>query len=357
MSPRSEIAVLCVTRRGCDLARRLAGLMPRCDCYAPGRYAGAEVSFLPLAPPLSGLVRGIWGDYRAFIFIMAAGIAVRVIAPLLRDKRTDPAVLVMDEKGRHVIPLLSGHLGGANALAGRVAALIGADPVITTATDLSGLPAAELWAQELGLAVENPEAVKGVNAAMVNGATVAVYLQDKVWLESGDCPWELVDTPEALLKAVCPARILVSNRRIRELEGESRLLILRPRNLVAGVGCNRGTPGREIRDVVLGLFERAGLAPASLGRVATIDLKRDEAGLLEFAEGMGVPVEFFTREELNAMPDGSGPSEWAKRELGVKGVCEQAAMKGAGADSLLVPKVISGNVTAAVAEYRGLSLS
>ncbi len=354
MNRQNDLAIICVTRNGRDLGVRLSRLFPGSVCYAQKSIAGEED--LSFDPPLSDFVTKAWGRHRAFVFIMATGIVVRVISSLISDKQTDPAVLVIDEKGRHVISLLSGHLGGANALTQKIAQKIGADPVITTATDLSGLPAVELWAREKGLVIENQEGVKKVNAALVNGASVGMFIQEKGWLENVEGPWESFDELEGLFDSECRARIIVSNRSVNGYEKDTGTLFLRPRNLVLGIGCNRGTSGKEIRDFVVELFEREGMALQSVAQVASIENKKDEKGLQKFAERLGVPLVCYTRDELNAMPDGSGPSVWAKKELGVKGVCEQAAMKGAGTVSLVVPKAISGNVTAAVAESKGVSI-
>lgn len=355
MKTEADIAVLSVTRNGREIGKRLCKTLSGCHGYTLSNLAGEGEDLIPFDPPLSDLVARIWGRYRSMIFVMAAGIVVRVIAPLLEDKRTDPAVLVIDEKGEHVISLVSGHIGGANALCRKAAQAISADPVITTATDLSGLPAVELWAADMGLAIENPDAVKRINASLVNGLCVGIFREGVAWIGDANGPWVSFDTLEGILGSSCEARVIVSSRRIRQVEQDPMTLILRPRNLVLGIGCNRGTSGKEIHEVVTGLLKREGFALQSVGRIATIDVKKDEAGLLDFAAKLSVPLVFYTRDELNAMPDGSGPSVWAEKELGVKGVCEQAAMKGAGADSLVIPKAVSGNVTAALAESRGAS--
>ncbi len=352
-----RIALISVTRNGRDLARKVAGLLPACTVFSPREMAEESEGEHPFDPPLPKEVARLWPEYGAFLFIMATGIVVRVISGLITDKRHDPAVLVMDEKGRHVISLLSGHLGGANALTLKVAKLTGADPVITTATDLSGLPAAEMWAGEMGLIIENPEVVKGVNAALVNGERVGIFSSRPEWLRDAAGPWIPFETLSALFASDCRARVVISNRRIEECEQDGRTLLLRSKNLVCGIGCNRGTEAEEIEACFHSLFRKRGLSVLSVGRIASVDAKADEAGLCAFSEKIGVPIRFYSRDELNAMPDGTGPSPWALKELGVKGVCEQAAMKGAGTDSLVVPKVKSGNVTMAVAEGTGLSLS
>ncbi|NOY54331.1 MAG: cobalt-precorrin 5A hydrolase [Deltaproteobacteria bacterium] len=357
LTKNNKIALISVTRNGRDLARRLSGLLPECTVYTPRdlvREPDGEISF---DPPLSKLVERLWPEYRSFVFVMATGIVVRVISGLITDKRCDPAVLVMDEKGRHVISLLSGHMGGANALTLKVAKATGADPVITTATDLSGLPAAEVWAGEMGLVIENPGTVRGINAALVNGDRVGIFSGRPGWIRDASGPWIPFENLAELFASDCTARVVVSNRRIAECGKDSRTLLLRPKNLVCGIGCNRGTGAPEIREFFLRLFRERGLSNLSVGRIATIDAKADEVGLRDFADEIGVPVRYYARDELNAMPDGTGPSPWALKELGVKGVCEQAAMKGAGTDSLVVPKARSGNVTMAVAEGAGLSLS
>jgi cobalt-precorrin 5A hydrolase len=341
---KEETAVYALTPQGADLARRLADAL-RGDLFLPATLAARHG-----ARPFDGLLRAVAGTFPRYgrhVFVAAAGIVVRAIAPHIRTKERDPAVVVLDSEGRFVVSLLSGHLGGANALAREAAAVTGGAPVITTATDTAGLPSWDLLAAERGLVIADTAAVKALNMAMLRGETVSVSdPENRLGLFSGTGPSAapIVSVEEKGLPEDGPA-VTVTWRSEPERPGR---LVLHPRCLAAGVGCNRGTSSREIVELLESTFASQGLARASLAGLATIDAKRDEAGLLEAAGRLGVPVTFYPAGDLRAVSVPT-PSETVKRHMGVESVCEAAAIKRAGEGRLLVPKVRSRNATLAVA--------
>lgn len=284
--------------------------------------------------------------YRRHVFIAAAGIVVRAVAPHLRSKRTDPAVVALDHRGRHVVSLLSGHLGGANRLAEEVAAITGGVPVITTATDTEGVVSIDLLAEERGLAPANPEAVKGVNMALLRGEVVQVYDPgDRLGLsehpQRGSFRLVAEETGwDPGSPGVC---VTWQNRAT-----DGRRLVLHPPVLVAGVGCNRGTEGGEILGLITRTFSAHGLAVPSIRCLATIEEKRDEEGLLEAARALGVGVVPIPSRELGAVSV-PNPSRTVMKHMGVESICEAAALLTAGAKELLVQKTKSRNATLAVA--------
>jgi len=341
---KEETAVYALTPQGADLARRLADAL-RGDLFLPATLAARHG-----ARPFDGLLRAVAGTFPRYgrhVFVAAAGIVVRAIAPHIRTKERDPAVVVLDSEGRFVVSLLSGHLGGANALAREAAAVTGGAPVITTATDTAGLPSWDLLAAERGLVIADTAAVKALNMAMLRGETVSVSdPENRLGLFSGTGPSAapIVSVEEKGLPEDGPA-VTVTWRSEPERPGR---LVLHPRCLAAGVGCNRGTSSREIVELLESTFASQGLARASLAGLATIDAKRDEAGLLEAAGRLGVPVTFYPAGDLRDVSVPT-PSETVKRHMGVESVCEAAAIKRAGEGRLLVPKVRSRNATLAVA--------
>ena len=232
------------------------------------------------------------------VFIMATGIVVRAIAPHLHAKTTDPAVVVVDDRGCFAISLVSGHIGGANRLARQAADFLGAVPVITTATDVHGKPAIDCWlvAMERGLFIENPYAIKAVNMALLADDPVWVYDPDG-WLgtrwAAGAMAFPCQMAEEAgRLPADTPV-VVWADDAVRTLD--PRILVLRPPSLVAGIGCNRGTDLAEIRDLLDLTLSKYGLARGSLSALASVDLKADEAGLCDLAAEMDLPIRFFTR--------------------------------------------------------------
>jgi len=340
---KNNIALWAVTRGGAVLARKIAELLPDSEMVFPealGARYGAGHRFAGLKNALHDHFYG----YSAHIFIMSTGIVVRMIAPLITDKTRDPAVLVTDEKGLHVISLLSGHIGGANALTAEVAGLIGADPVITTATDLHGVPAVDMLAVEKNLRIENPGAIKYVSQAVISKESVVVHDPYQVMAEDlrdvTVLPYPknrvLHDDPGIFIDDICH-------------DLPEKMLVLRPPSLVAGIGCNRNTGVGEIKTFLLAVLDRFKLAPGSLNRLASIDLKADEAGLVALGEDLGLPIDFFTREELNSVKTIQNPSAVVEKHVGVKSVCEAAAILGARQGRLIVPKQNTPNVTVAVA--------
>ena len=342
---RSRTAVYVFTPQGLALAKRLAGELPL-TVFVPDALAARAEGARPFSK-LDGLLAETFRRYDCHIFIAACGIAVRAVAPLLRGKASDPAVLVMDQRGRHVISLLSGHLGGANAMAERVAATIGATPVITTATDVEGLPAIDALASARGLAIGNLEAVKSVSAALLRGETVTLD-DPRDLLGLADGPWRplFARAPESDKTA----HIIVTERAPES--GPHAALYLHPRVLACGVGCKKNTPAEAVLEAIRAMLADSGYAPQSLACIASIDAKRDEPGLAEAARKLGLPFRVFAPHELAAHPPRT-PSPKALERFGVVGVCESAALAAAslgGATArLLVPKRVSPGVTVALA--------
>ncbi len=346
-----KLAVIAITKNGSLLAGKIARSYKSADVYLPKEFAlpGCKV----INGGLAEEVGRIFGKYKAFAFITATGIAVRMIAPHLKDKKTDPAVVVMDEKGEYVISLLSGHIGGANELAKKIAKLIGGQAVITTASDVQGSIAVDTLAGMLDCAIEDFDAAKRVTAAIVNGGKVAAYSHIDIAgrLDSINADIEFYKTAEDALKAKADAAILITPY-LLEIKKRKPVAVLRPRVLVVGMGCNRGTSEEEIERLFIDTLDDARLSPMSVKLVTSVEDKKDEVGLLSFAKKRGLKIKFFTRERLLKGKTPSGASETVFRNLGVYGVCEPAALLAAGAKKLLVAKKKTKNATIAIAEAR-----
>jgi cobalt-precorrin 5A hydrolase len=251
----------------------------------------------------------------------------------------------MDEKGCFAVSLLSGHLGGANELANRLAQATGARAVITTATDVNQTPAIDLIARQKGLVIQNPSAIKFVNMALVTGAPVLVHdpfaLLTDLGTSLNPVAWDPVADP-----APAGASVFVDDR-LKDLGPAT--LVLRPPSLAVGMGCNRGTDMEEIKGLVEEVFGRFGLALQSIGKLASIAVKADEAAILSLAAHWNVDVVFFSRDELNGVSQVPNPSPTVEKHVGVKSVCEAAAILAASAGHLIVSKQKSPNATVAVA--------
>lgn len=363
-----KTAIVTLTKGSVELGLRLHERLEGSELYVPEKHkemvvvshpspATRHLSLLAIERDivtifdgsLKELVERIFAEYEGLVFIMAAGIVVRVIAPLVKGKDIDPAVVVMDEAGRFAVSLLSGHLGGANELAQRVAKLMAATPVITTATDVCNKPYAEGIAGELGCEIENIAGIKKVNSAFLHDERVAINLSMGNRELLCDCgTLVFFDTVEGLIASDVAVRIAVTNRLLPDLTADC--LVFRPRNLVIGIGCNRNTTAEEIEEVVFKVLGDSGLSRKSIRNLATIDIKTDESGLLDFAKRHGLTIDFLTKEELDKAGLVTTPSRHVIEAVGVGGVCEPAAMRSAHVSTLLAPKMKSGNVTVAVAE-------
>ena len=339
------IAVWAVTPGGSAMAGRIIRGLGEGRLFCTPSAADAAPAGAVTVDRLGAAVAEGFRAFQGHVFVMSAGIVVRVIAPLIRRKTVDPAVVVADEGGRFAISLLSGHLGGANELAGEVARAVGAVPVITTATDVLGVPAIDVIARRAGLTIENPEAIKEINMALITGRPIRVEDPDG-WLSE-----VMTGIPRAPASAD-GHKVVVSEV---QLDRPPSFLILRPRCLVAGIGCNRGTAVEELHDALDATLRRFRLAPACLRRIATIDAKLDEAGLLALAEALDLPLSGFPRETLREVPGITAPSKIVEHYMGVPSVCEAAAVAGSGGGPLIVPKQKHGNVTVAVARMPSTS--
>lgn len=288
---------------------------------------------------LSTWVRRMFEEVDALLFVSACGIAVRAIAPCVRDKFCDPAVVCMDESAGFVVPLLSGHVGGANELARRVAHLCGGQAVITTATDVRQVFAADVWARQQGLVLLGRDVAKRVSAVLLDGGEVGFATDVPV---AGAVPAGIV-TGERGLR--CDTGIVVSWKRGRHPFEHTLCLV--PRTVTVGVGCRRGTSAADILALVDACLEEAQVAPEAVCALASIDIKAQEEGLRAAARERGWELRLFGAEELRAVDGEFSSSEFVLQTVGVDNVCERAAC--ATGATLVLPKRREAGVTVALA--------
>ncbi|MBG6065526.1 precorrin-3B C(17)-methyltransferase [Micromonospora ureilytica] len=331
-NPPARIGLVAATAAGRRHADTLAAAWPHARLVEGETVADA--------------LRTAWAVCDAVIAFLATGAVVRIVAPLLDDKRTDPAVVVVDEAARHAVALLGGHAGGANALAEQVADLLDARPVITTATDAVDLPGLDT----LGWPVQG--AVAAVSRAILDGEPVRLV---------ADVDWPLPALPPNVRAADGDTteedtsdggyRLLVTDRVVPP---DERTAVLRPPSLVAGVGASRGVPAAEVTELLHRVLAEAGLDPASLRCLATADIKADEAGIRSTADALGVPLVTWPATRLAAV-DVPHPSEVVRAAVGTPSVAEAAALLGtdgrADDATLLVGKTATAMATVAVARH------
>ena len=355
---KKKLAIWVITPNGIQLTDKLAPKFPDgdVDIFISRNITGAIHSY-HVFERLSEVLADQFHRYSGHIFIMSAGIVVRVIAPLIRSKTQDPAVVVMDDLGKNAISLLSGHLGGANELTRKISQIIGANPVITTATDINEVPAIDMLAKENNLFIENPGAIKTVSMALLTGKKIMVY--DPYNILKNTLPGSAYLTFDVLMKHLKEntqhieiAYVFIDDIRI---DLPSAVLILRPASLIAGIGCNRNTEAAEILTHLEDVLAKNNLALSSLKGMASIDMKADENGLIMTAENLKLPLTFFNKQELNQVKDIKNPSQVVEKHVGVKSVCEAAAILAALDGTLIVPKQSTKNVTVAIARISFLS--
>ena len=282
-----------------------------------------------------------WSECDGVIIFLATGAAVRLVAPLLEDKRQDPGVVCVDDAGKFAVALCGGHEGGANALAERVAETLGATPVITTASDSLSVPALDSLGERLGFEVEEGSDLAAVGAALVSGETVRLVSERR---------WPLGPLPENVVPAGTPAvpgeleePLIAISDELLEISGPS--VVYRPPSLIAGVGCSRGASAEQVLILLRSALEEAGLARKSIVALASIDVKSDEAGLLEAADALGVPLRLYPAGELAAV-EVPNPSPVVAGAVGTPSVAEAAVLT-SGAE-LLLEKRKSRNATVAI---------
>lgn len=386
---KKQMAVLSFTERGHELAKKIRDVLMEEYCPAVAGDSDTEVTLyrkgyiteteaIVVETSLHDWCEDVFSRSAALIFVGAIGIAVRTIAPFLVSKAEDPAVLVADEQGKHIISLLSGHLGGGNELTLFLAKALGADPVITTASDVGGKLAIDVWAQKNHLYITDLKAAKAVAARIVGGMSVPFYCEGYVVGEippelvridhmgrehaAGEIPPEPVRAEHAADRVSLPTTtdclvavsIIEPPRNLPESDSEllqnlseiapelqklhtqpdeplpsnrERIILhLVPRAVILGIGCKKGKSAQEIHDFVFRVLKSQRIAPQSIAAVASIDLKSGEEGLLELAAEMDVPFLTFSAEELRTVPGTFSGSGFVSSVTGVDNVCERAAV-------------------------------
>jgi cobalt-precorrin 5A hydrolase len=360
---RRPWAIYAITTHGIDIAARLAAALPDADLFVSEKLfakapAGAKKLPLPMGPTLAETFTA----YDCHVHIISVGAVVRMVAPLLQNKKVDPAIVCVDDAARFAICVLSGHVGRGNAFCDRVAAALDATPVVTTASDVRGTLTVDILGRELGWTLEDMDrlgpsgaaggAERSENivtrgcAAVVNAAPV-LFVQ-----EAGEPDWWPLGAPlppgvayTTSLAGVDPAGweilLIASDRELRETDRAAwdNAVVYRPKSLVLGLGCDKLTPPELVERGVRALMAKHGLALASVRALATIDVKREEPALVTLAEKLGVPLTTYSAIELDRAPMPT-PSEMVKKHVGTRGVAEPAALLCAGAGELLVSKQI-----------------
>lgn len=309
--------ILCFSRKGEELSRRIVGSLGQGSISRCGKGE------------LASWTRQHFETDDLLIYVGACGIAVRAIAPYVASKTADPAVLVVDETGKYVISLLSGHLGGANAWCSAVASAIGAEPVITTATDRNGVFAVDEWARQHGFVVRNTHKIVEISSALLAGKTVEIHSDFPI---CGELPEGVVPGEKGFFVS-CFA-------------GEGLRVI--PRILTLGIGCRKGISEEKVEAAYDRMLALSGICPEAICKICSVDLKAEEPGLMALAERLGIPFECFSSQQLRQVPGEFSASPFVQSVVGVDNVCERSAVLGSGGKLIMKKQVLDG-VTMALA--------
>jgi cobalt-precorrin 5A hydrolase len=330
--------IIAITQNGLALAKKLKAQFPDSVIYTLAKWHDEECT--AIEPDLGTFTTQLFDRHKTLVYIMATGIVVRSIARHLVGKTVDPAVVVLDEKGQFAISLLSGHLGGANGVASEIAGAMGATAVITTASDVQGMPSVDMIAQKHQLIIESMHDAKTLTAMTVNGQKVG-------W--RNDSLLTLPACYPTLNKAEADGLVVVSSRTNLAEKGPFAQLI--PQNIIVGVGCKRGIPGQRIIDFVTEQLQLNSINIMSIRQLASIDIKSDEQGVLDAAAHFGVSAVFVETTEIEKIEQDFSSSAFVKSQVGVSGVCEPAAfIAGGRAGEFISRKKSKEGITVAIFE-------
>ena len=331
-----KVGIIAFTTNGCRTAKSVAGAFPEDKVELFAKSTSDELDLTHVDCSMRQWTKQAFESYDAIVFVGAIGIAVREIAPFVKSKDVDPAIISVDEKGRFSVPILAGHIGGANALAVRIAGVTGALPVVTTATDINGKIAIDSFAVNNNLTIMSLKAAKDVAARILAGDPVGFLCEVPV---NGEVP------PELKGPADSPTGVYIGTESKAPF---ANTLHLMPRDLVLGIGCRRGTPQADIEDMVVKALKEAGVCMERVRAAASIDLKKDEKGLLDFAAEHRIPITFYTSDELNALEGEFSKSNFVQSVTAVDCVCERSAVKASRNGRIILRKFAGNGVTVAI---------
>lgn len=332
------IYIVAFSTKGCSTALKISeGLGKKCRVFS--KTTGDSTGTEKITRSLSDWTGVAFRETDNIVFVGATGIAVRAIASHIKNKAKDPAVVCVDELGKYSISLLSGHIGGANILAEQIASTIGAETIITTATDINKKFSVDSFAVSRNMAIGSMILAKDVSAAVLDDKFIGFKSDHPI---KGNVPEELTMADAGELG------IYITSSSI---EPFTKTLKLFPKNHILGIGCRRDTTKADIDKLVTSTLISSDVSIKSVRLIASIDLKNKEEGLLKFAEENGIPTTFFSSEELNSLPDiGYSRSDFVIKITGVDCVSERSAMAASIKGELIVKKVSENGVTVALVE-------
>ena len=344
-----KVSVLAITKNGVNIGEKLRKLFPDWNVYAPSKLSNKAVGLSWYTEPTTEKIVELFKNNNALICIFSLGAVIRLVAPHLKDKKTDPAVIVIDDKTNFVISVLSGHIGGANELTEEIAQKLGATPVITTAADVNKTISVDLVGRELGWKIEDDSTVTKISAHMVNEEPIGILQEagKRNWCKQLPKNVTVYQDIEELKNSNSKANLIVSDKIIdQEIAKES--VIYRPPSLVIGIGLHWDTTKETIKEGIGICLEKFELSSKSIAKLVSIKKPEDVKGLIELGNEMEIPVEYVNREDL-AEISAPNPSETVKAFEGTASVSEAAAIKISKGELIVEKQKFPPNLTIAIA--------
>ena len=344
-----KVSVLAITKNGISIGEKLKELFPNWNIFAPVKLSNENNDIVWYSEPTTDKIIELFKNSNALICLFSLGAVIRLIAPHLKDKKTDPAVIVIYDKTNFVISVLSGHIGGANELTQEISEKLNALPVITTAADVNKTIAVDLVGREFGWRIDDDTTVTKISAHMVNAEPIGVFQQtnDQKWYKQLPKNVTIYDSLEELKKSNSKAHLIISDEIIdNELSQES--VIYRPQSLVIGIGLHWDTTKDTIKEGIEHCLKKFNLSSKSIAKLVSIKKPEDVQGLIDLGKEMQVPVEYVDREELAEIIT-PNPSTTVKAFEGTASVSEAAAIKVSKGELIVEKQKFPPNLTVAIA--------
>ena len=346
----SKVAIVCITKNGINISKRIKEKIPSASIYAQSKHKDSSDGIIWFEKNTKIMIEEIFKEYESIICIFSLGAVIRLISNLLKDKKTDPAVIVIDDKANFVISTLSGHLGGANSLTKSIADILNSTPVITTAADVNETIAVDLLGSEFKWRIENFENVTKTSAFMVNEEKIGIY-QD-----TGETKWWNKELPKnvSIVKDIDELRsddfkagLIISDKIITDPLLVNKSVIYRPKSLVVGLGFHWDTTQKEIEDGILKVLKENGLSFLSIRNLSTINRGKSPASLGSFSDKHGIPLEFYDKEQLDKIMV-PNPSDVVKKYEGTSSVSEASSILSSDGELIVTKQKFPPNLTVAV---------
>ena len=346
----SKVAIICITKNGINISKRIKEKIPSASIYAQSKHKDSSDGIIWFEKNTKNIIEEVFKEYDSIICIFSLGAVIRLISNLLVDKKTDPAVIVIDDKANFVISALSGHLGGANALSKSIADILNSTAVITTAADVNETIAVDLLGKNFEWRIENFENVTKVSAHMVNEEKIGVYQdtgETKWWDKELPKNVTVVQNIDELSSDDFKAGLIISDKIIRDPILVRKSVIYRPKSLVVGIGFHWDITQADIEEGIMKVLEENGLSFISIRNLSTINRGKSPISLGAFSDKHGIPLEFFDKDKLSnvIVPN---PSELVKKYEGTSSVSEASSILSSGGELIVSKQKFPPNLTVAV---------